>query len=105
TPGTLLLTAFPFLKDTIFEIDLTPNRPDALGHLGLAREAAALFGIPWQPPVPKPPASEKEGTVDAVVKITIEDGEGCPHYGAALVDGVSIGPSPLWVRTRLHSLG
>jgi phenylalanyl-tRNA synthetase beta chain len=104
-PGTPLLDAFPFLKDTIFEIGLTPNRPDGLGHVGLAREIAALFELRWSVPASRPILNEKEGSVADVVKITIEDGEGCPHYGAALVDGVTITPSPLWVRARLFSLG
>ncbi len=104
-PGTLLLEAFPFLHDVTFEIGLTPNRPDGLGHIGLARHVAALFEIAWSVPAPGPIASEQPGDALDVVKITIEDGEGCPHYGAALVEGVRIGPSPLWARARLSSLG
>ena len=104
-PGTPILEAFPFLRDVIYEINLTPNRPDGLGHLGLAREAAALLEITWSPPAPGAIAREQPGDVRQVVKITIEDGEGCPHYGAALVEGVTIRPSPLWVRARLSSLG
>lgn len=104
-PGTPLLEALPYLRDTIYEINLTPNRPDGLGHIGLAREVAAVFSIHWAVPTPAKIAREKEGAVGDVVTVTIEDGEGCPHYGAALVEGVTISPSPLWVRTRLHSLG
>ena len=48
-PGTKFVAAVPSASDTIFELDLTPNRADALGHIGLAREAAALFEIDWQP--------------------------------------------------------
>ena len=50
SPGTAFAKAFPAARDAVYEIGLTPNRPDGLGHLGLAREAAALFGVPFAPP-------------------------------------------------------
>ena len=105
-PGTRFVEAVPAAMDTIFEIGLTPNRPDGLGHLGLAREAAALHGIAWSPPEPDAPV--KVATAEAVsrlVKIVVEDAERCPHYGAAAVVDVTIGPSPAWLRYRLASLG
>ncbi len=105
TPGTRFIDAVPSAQDTIFELDLTPNRPDALGHLGIARDAAALFGIPWRPPAPPPPAKSAPGAVAATVKISIEDGERCPHYFAGAVLDVTIGPSPMHVRYRLAALG
>jgi phenylalanyl-tRNA synthetase beta chain len=105
-PGTSLADAIPASHDAILEIDLTPNRPDALGHVGLAREAAALFGVPFASPVAGPLASALHGkSVADFVTVTIEDGEACPHFGAAVVTGVSIGPSPLPVRWRLSALG
>ena len=60
-PGTPLAKALPAARDTIFEIGLTPNRPDGLGHVGLAREAAALFGVPFAPPAA---ASRRRATRD-----------------------------------------
>jgi phenylalanyl-tRNA synthetase beta chain len=104
-PGTPLATAVPATSDTIFEIGLTPNRPDGLGHIGLAREAAALYGIPWGPPDPDAPGRAIEGRVDAYIKVEVQDAERCPHYGAAVVVDVKIGPSPAWLRYRLASLG
>ncbi|MFO0669222.1 MAG: phenylalanine--tRNA ligase subunit beta [Polyangiaceae bacterium] len=104
-PGTPLLEACPFVKDFVFEIGLTPNRPDGLGHLGLAREVAALFEIPWQRPPAHAAVRTRAGNASDVVSVTIDDGEACPHYGAAYVEGVTIRSSPLWVRTRLSSLG
>lgn len=116
------------LRDTIYELSLTPNRPDCLGHVGLARELCALFGarFAW----PSVPFQVKALTVaddllpqrDAVfelpgmrpdagesgfraLRIDIEDGARCPRYGAALVAGVQVGPSPFWLRHRLHRLG
>ncbi|HSQ64773.1 MAG TPA: phenylalanine--tRNA ligase subunit beta [Polyangiaceae bacterium] len=104
-PGTPLTEAIPEAHDTIFEIGLTPNRPDGLGHIGLAREAAALFGIAWKVPEPEAPLREGGASADALVKVRIEDGERCPIYGAAIVEGSSIGASPHGVRYRLAALG
>jgi phenylalanyl-tRNA synthetase beta chain len=104
-PGTPLREALPAVHDWIYELDLTPNRPDALGHVGLAREAAALLGLPFTPPAPDAPARIGEGAVDKLVSVTIEDTERCPHYGAAMVLDVHVGPSPLWLKYRLESLG
>jgi phenylalanyl-tRNA synthetase beta chain len=102
-PGTPLVRALPAARDTILEIGLTPNRPDALGHRGLAREAAALFGLPWAP------ADESieggDANVKKYVSVAIEDAERCPHYGASVLVDVRVAPSPLEVRWRLASLG
>jgi phenylalanyl-tRNA synthetase beta chain len=104
-PGTPLATALPASRDTILEIGLTPNRPDGLGHLGLAREAAALFGLPFDPPPAEPPAAARDEDLGKLVTVSIEDGERCPHYAAAVLLGAKVGPSPLHVRWRLVSLG
>jgi phenylalanyl-tRNA synthetase beta chain len=104
-PGTPLREAVPAVHDFVFELDLTPNRPDALGHVGLARDAAALLGKPFSPPGADAPAKVAEGAIDKLVTVTIEDTERCPRYGAAMVLDVEVGPSPLWLRYRLESLG
>jgi phenylalanyl-tRNA synthetase beta chain len=108
-PGTPVADAL-HLRDAIFAIGLTPNRPDCLGHVGLARELALLFGRPFSlPPVPgDAPAFVAEGAIKVgfgSVTVNIDDPEGCPRYGAALVQGVTVGPSPFWLRYRLRSLG
>ncbi|MFO0741101.1 MAG: phenylalanine--tRNA ligase subunit beta [Labilithrix sp.] len=104
-PGTPLATAVPNARDTVFEIGLTPNRPDGLGHVGIARELSALFAIPFEwPEIPAPSRMDAVGT-DAIASVTVEDKERCPHYGAAGAVGVKIGPSPLWARYRLLALG
>src|SRR5262249_16488953 len=104
-PGTRFSDAVPTARDTIFEIGLTPNRPDALGHVGLARELSALLGIP----MPMPSAGELLKIADvettSLCKVTVEDPERCPHYGAAGAIDVAIGPSPLWLKYRLSALG
>jgi phenylalanyl-tRNA synthetase beta chain len=105
TPGTRFVDAFPAAQDTIYELDVTPNRPDALGHVGLARELAALFELPFTAPEAGTPARTASGDLEALVKIENRDTERCPHYAAGAVLEVSVGPSPLWLRWRLHSLG
>ena len=103
-PGQPFLEALPFASDAVFEIGVTPNRPDALGHLGVARDLAAALGLPFHVPAAgavarsSPPASEQ-------IRVSIDDAERCGHYGAAIVTGVTLGPSPLWARVRLFSLG
>jgi phenylalanyl-tRNA synthetase beta chain len=104
-PGAPLAQALPAVRDTILEVGLTPNRPDALGHRGLAREAAALFGVPFAPSAAKGPESFHDEDLGKLISIAIEDGERCPHYGAAVLLGAKVAPSPLDVRWRLASLG
>ena len=104
-PGTPFAKAVPNARDTVFEISLTPNRPDGLGHIGLARELAALLGISFE----WPSTGEIAKTADIAAKdlalVTVEDAERCPHYGGAGAIDVSIGPSPLWLRYRVQALG
>ncbi|MBC7171464.1 MAG: phenylalanine--tRNA ligase subunit beta, partial [Polyangiaceae bacterium] len=102
TPGTPVVEALG-LDDTIIEIGLTPNRPDCLGHLGLARELALLYRLPFSPPGVDA-LSTDPATVDGVT-VTIEDAARCARYGAALVLGGVVKPSPFWLRYRLHCLG
>jgi phenylalanyl-tRNA synthetase beta chain len=105
--GTRFIDAVPTAKDVIFELGLTPNRADCLGHVGLAREAAALYGTSWQAPTPESPLRSAASGAQAkdLVKVTIEDTELCPHYAAAVLTEVAPGPSPLAIRYRLAALG
>lgn len=117
------------LRDTVLEISVAPNRPDCLGHIGLARELCAVVGkrlgeLPKLTPrtVVSPPAApwrdaastfdlfsatvaNSTAFADADVRIEIEDAARCPRYGAALVDAVTVAASPFHVRYRLHILG
>ena len=129
-PGTAAADALD-LHDVILDIGLTPNRPDCLGHIGIAREIGVLFGADtrlrraaspqrtfaaggafesgeptseltplWDEetkPVPTPELPS--------ISVEIADGDRCPRYGAALVSGVKVAPSPFWLRYRLHNLG
>lgn len=91
------------LDDVIFEVNVTPNRSDALSHLGIAREVAALTGVALK----KPEAKLAESATDASTKvqIRIEDAERCWRYVARVIEGVTVKPSPSWMQERLKSCG
>jgi phenylalanyl-tRNA synthetase beta chain len=129
-PGTCVADALD-LHDVILDIGLTPNRPDCLGHVGIAREIGVLFGVGYKPRKAAGPHrtftagrsfqpgqptiklthlwDTKAEVLDApelpAISIDIADGDRCPRYGAALVAGVKVAPSPFWLRYRLHNLG
>jgi phenylalanyl-tRNA synthetase beta chain len=105
SPGMSLAHAFPGARDTILELGLTPNRADGLGHVGLAREAAALFEVPFRPAPPPALTRSAEANPASDLSVVIEDAERCPHYGAAVLRSITVGPSPLEVRWRLGALG
>lgn len=87
--------------DVLFDLEITPNRPDLLSHLGLARELSALTGIPLKGQRDYTAAKTKAGTSD----IKLEATEACPLYTARIIKGVKVGPSPEWLRRRLESIG
>jgi phenylalanyl-tRNA synthetase beta chain len=91
------------LEDVLFEVNVTPNRPDCLSHLGIAREVAALTGQPVRPPtVALHEAGEKAAEA---VRVRIEAPHRCPRYAARVIEGVRIGPSPAWLSRRLEACG
>jgi phenylalanyl-tRNA synthetase beta chain len=103
-PGRTLAELVPRAVDWIFDIDVTPNRSDALGHVGLARELAALYGLTFeQAPLGELEAPSAE--LESLVVVENRDHERCPHYAAGAVLDVTVAPSPLWLRWRLESLG
>ncbi len=103
---------------TIYEMDLTTNRVDAMNHYGVAREASAIYDVDLRPVEPKLPGTADPsvafgrshdltplGMTDAGFRIVIEDAEGCARYTARRVRNVKIGPSPQLVAKRLELLG
>src|SRR5512145_1963848 len=101
-PGTPIAEALG-LADVFLEINVTPNRPDALSHVGIAREVAAILGKKLRMPAP---ALAEEGTPAAkLAKVRIDAPEKCPRYAARVIEGVKIGPSPLWLQRRLEGCG
>lgn len=100
--GTRFIDAFPEARDVIYELDVTPNRPDALGHVGVARDMAAFFEAELVLPTSSG-ILEQGKAADLTVKN--RSLTRCPRYGAALVRSVKVGPSPAEMRWRLHRLG
>jgi phenylalanyl-tRNA synthetase beta chain len=101
-PGTPLNAILPF-PDWIFEVSVTPNRPDWTSVVGIAREIAAVTGSRLRL---NDFDIEGDGPpISSMVDVRIEDPEGCPRYCAGLVQGVRLAPSPFWLRYRLHACG
>jgi len=92
------------LDDHVVEFEITPNRPDCLSVIGLAREAAATYDAPLtlHTPVVKGGA---EGDLNALLTVETPAADLCPRYTARMVRNVKIAPSPLWMRERLRSMG
>jgi len=91
------------ISDTVFEIGLTPNRPDCLSFLGIAREVAAIVGKPLRRPEKKMP--QTYGRIADFTSVTIEAPDLCPRYAARLITDITIAPSPFWLKERLLSIG
>ena len=89
--------------DSVVEFEITPNRPDCLSVIGLAREASATFHRPLK--LHTPEVKGCGGSIAELVDIEIEDGELCPRYTARMVKNVKIAPSPKWMRERLRNSG
>jgi len=105
--GTPLESALK-LDDAVFEIDLTPNRPDCLSLIGVAREIGA-FTEPRNkvtlPDVTFPEAQMDSRRIHDFVTVEIEDPQLCPRYTAGMLFDVTVGPSPLWLKQRLEAVG
>ncbi len=93
----------PVGEDWAVDFEITSNRPDCLGHIGLAREAAVLFHQPLRLPDPHPP--ESGPAAQRQITVRVECPELCPRYTARVVRGVQVGPSPAWLRNRLATVG
>jgi len=87
-------------EEIVFEMEITTNRPDAMNHYGVAREASAIYDVPLKPMQPKLPAP----TGKANFPVTIEDAEGCARFTAEMLRNVSIKPSPDKIVHRLSLL-
>lgn len=88
-----------YLGDAILDIKTTPNRPDCLSVIGIAREVAALTKQPTH--IPNISYAEREPPAKDAITVEIADPDLCPRYCASLVTGVKIGPSPEWMQSRL----
>ncbi|MBU0972623.1 MAG: phenylalanine--tRNA ligase subunit beta [Proteobacteria bacterium] len=106
-PGTPLEKALG-LSDTVFEIDLTPNRPDCLSVIGVAREVGA-FTTPKArvrlPEVILPQGKIVSKSIHDYASVSIQDPDLCPRYSAGMLFDVKVGPSPFWLCRKLESVG
>ena len=91
------------LDDTVFDMEITANRPDGHSVIGMAREVAAAFGKPYKghEPVVKGGA----GNIEEILKVRVDAPDLCPRYTARAVKNVKIGPSPKWLRERIRAGG
>lgn len=94
------------IDDHVLELDLTPNRSDALSMLGVAYEIGAILGRPVRLPDGRGDLREDAAILAADrVKVTVSAEEECPHYAARYIEGVTVGASPLWLQNRLMAAG
>ena len=102
TVGNRLVEALG-LEDTVFEFDLTPNRPDCLSVIGIAREIAAIQNTRLKYPDYR--LIDKTDAISTLTSVTIESPDHCPRYSARLVEDIVVKPSPFWMQDRLLSVG
>jgi phenylalanyl-tRNA synthetase beta chain len=111
-PGTPLLQVLP-IGDVQLVLDVLPNRPDLLSHLGVARELSALTGVKLAGPpeladLPELPKTAAHGAQDASANglmVRVENPGECSRYTAAIISGVTVCPSPDWLRAAVESVG
>jgi len=106
-PGTPLEKALA-ISDTVFEIDLTPNRPDCLSVIGVAREVGAFtepMGRVKLPEVVLPQEKIVGKSIHDHARVSIKDPDLCPRYSAGMLFDVKVGPSPFWLRQKLEAVG
>jgi len=99
-PGTPLVDVLPLVEDVLL-VESTGNRPDLLSIHGIAREVAALYDLPLSAMSGSDPGHVPNGQVP----IEIRDYDACPRYVGRLFEDVTIGPSPVWMRARIHAAG
>lgn len=104
--GTPINAALP-PGDTVFDIEITPNRPDCQSHLGIARELAAWFKLPLVYPQEKFRGSVADAPIrsDLLAGVRVDSPVDCPLYTAHVITGVKVGPSPAWMQERLKAVG
>ena len=101
--GTPLKKVLNTEKDTVFEIGLTPNRPDAACHIGVARDLSAVVGAKLKTPYKESTVAEAPLTEE--ISIKIEDPDKCHRYVGLIVENVKVDESPAWLKNRLTAIG
>jgi phenylalanyl-tRNA synthetase beta chain len=90
-------------SDVVYDLEVTPNRPDLNSVIGIAREIAAVTGNPLR--IPELKIQNAKLKIEDLIAVRIEDAELCPRYTARVVKGVKVGPSPDWLRSTLEKVG
>ncbi len=101
-PGTPLADVMG-PPETVFELEITPNRPDCLSIIGIAREVAAIYGQPLK--MPSIELKESTAPVEKEISVDVQDSGKCPRYTARILKNAKIGPSPDWMKRRLEACG
>lgn len=91
------------LNDVIIEVGVTPNRPDCLSVIGIAREVAAVLGKRVNHP--NYAVSDEGDDIGKLASVEVIDSDGCPRYSCRVITGITIAPSPEWLKTRLEASG
>ena len=105
--GTLAKDYYNVKSDYVLEVDITPNRADAISHYGVARDVAAYFSIRNKEIRVRKPSVDafRVDEPQAPVRVTVDNTQAYPRYSAVTIEGVTIGESPAWLQERLHAIG
>ncbi len=97
------------LSDSVLDLEITPNRPDCLSMVGMAREVGAMYAVDAKNPLDEMEAALQEGAdlpaIDELATVTVEDVDRCPRYTARVIKNVQVGPSPDWLAERVTAAG
>ncbi|MDX9904944.1 MAG: phenylalanine--tRNA ligase subunit beta, partial [Bacteroidales bacterium] len=106
-PGSPAADYFGVIRDTIFEIGLTPNRIDCSSHYGVARDLAAFFNLrkPVMARLPDVSAFRSGNAQGKAIEVEVQDNNACIRYSGLTIRGITVGPSPAWLQNRLRSIG
>jgi len=101
--GLPIVEALGITPDVLFDLEINPNRPDAMSVAGVARDLAARLGLPFA--IPAPNVEEEAGDATSIASVDIIDPDLCGLFHIRVIDGIKIGPSPRWIADRLSALG
>jgi len=101
--GTPIVEALGITPDVLFDLEINPNRPDAMSVAGVARDLAARLGLPFA--IPTPAVDEVAGDAAAIASVDIIDPDLCGLFHLRVIEGIKIEPSPRWIADRLTALG
>ena len=101
--GTPIVDALGIVPDVLFDLEINPNRPDAMSVAGVARDLAARLGLPFA--IPEPRIEEAPGDAASMIAVEIVDPDLCGRFHARVIEGITIQPSPRLIADRLRALG